>query len=575
MFQTTALKPGTESRIPGRKSIRCLAASRIWAVSALCLSFLASDLPAVATLELGKSGGAVPFPHSNGRQIGRNKDGLWLVAYDGKVAGGRSIFLAASRSDDPEFAGDFHSPVAVAGKSAEALISGGKGDALGASFVIDQDDVLHLIWQSSNPQGIWYSRCRVQGKAAEKIREAGNWSGAQRVDSSAQDPQLGDLALDEEGRLWVSYSQSTKAPEGHHYYLQAGGEKHSYRLRGQPAEQIWVATPSAGGWKRKPLTLPGDFRSPVLETGPPGSFDGLRAHAYGEVLHEEGKFRMWYTGLDRYQSRHHVGYAESEDGVNWVKPILNQVEYGGSKANNIVDLDYRGRGAYVPMIFKDERDPDPSRRYKALVAQRGNTLHYSPDGIHWSTVGTTNRNFGDRKNLFYDALDPKAERRWKVFSHCNPPPHDWVRMTCRYWSTDLLEWTVDPRNPILHPRAGTEVEQHLTSVWPYAGLYLGMFDIWGPDQLTPQQLIASRDGVNFVHVFDGQPVIELGKEGEWDRLGLAREPPAAGRGRTLVLLLRQRHHHRVLRGMDQRTHVHRPGHHPARRLCQFEGREGL
>ena len=89
-------------------------------------------------------------------------------------------------------------------------------------------------------------------------------------------------------------------------------------------------------------------------------------------------------------------------------------------------------------------------------------------------------------------------------------------MTCRYWSTDLLEWTVDPRNPIMHPRAGTEVEQHLTSVWPYAGLYLGMFDIWGPDQLTPQQLIASRDGVNFVHVFDGQPVIELGKEGEWD-----------------------------------------------------------
>ncbi len=256
--------------------------------------------------------------------------------------------------------------------------------------------------------------------------------------------------------------------------------------------------------------------NPVLETGPPGSFDGLRAHAYGEVLHEEGKFRMWYTGLGRWQRPHHVGYAESEDGVNWVKPILNQVEYGGSKANNIVDLDYRGRGAYVPMIFKDERDPDPSRRYKALVQQGGNTLHYSPDGIRWSTAGTTNRNFGDRKNLFYDALEPKAERRWKVFSHCTVPPHDWVRETCRYWSTDLLEWTVDPRNPILHPRAGTEVEQHLTSVWPYAGLYLGMFDIWGPDQLTPQQLIASRDGVNFVHVFDGQPVIELGKEGEWD-----------------------------------------------------------
>ena len=32
----------------------------------------------------------------------------------------------------------------------------------------------------------------------------------------------------------------------------------------------------------------------------------------------------------------------------------------------------------------------------------------------------------------------------------------------------------------------------------------------------PQQLIVSRDGVNFVHVFDGWPVIELGRDGEWD-----------------------------------------------------------
>jgi hypothetical protein len=56
----------------------------------------------------------------------------------------------------------------------------------------------------------------------------------------------------------------------------------------------------------------------------------------------------------------------------------------------------------------------------------------------------------------------------------------------------------------------------MTSVWPYAGLYLGMFDVWDSLQRMPQQLIASRDGRNFVHVFDGRSVIELGKPGEWD-----------------------------------------------------------
>ncbi len=765
MFQTPSFRPGSGSRIPGRKNIRCLGASQIWTISAFCLSFLSSGLPAVVTLEVGKSGGAAPFPHSNGRQIGSNKDGIWLVAYDGKAAGGRTIFLAASRSDDPEFAGDFHPPVALAGKSAEPLISGGKGDAFGASFVIDPNDVLHLIWQSSNPQGIWYSRCSVQGEAAEKIREGGNWTRPQRVDDSAQDPQLGDLTVDDEGRLWVSYSQSTEAAGLDHYYLQAGGERHSHRLRRRPADQVWVATQSEGAWKRKPLTVPGDFRSPVmdldptgalhlvffrdnswflfylqipdfasafaseldltrilphgpwsgsgyvnysvvglgeqalvvfekvehvilyahfdgqnwsreplhfsqeklhrpqlardehgvvwvfwtnsarghtfysrwlgkrfgapyecrtlvgdpfaheegsltlpteattgprlsdfhsvqkqmssgsgklgvaiastgssggvyfdrvvvpdleveagrkvlfldmleisamggltesfqamkkhpsnpvLETGPPGSFDDLRAHAYGEVLYEDGKFRMWYSGLDLEMGRqgiyrHHIGYAESEDGVNWIKPRLNQVEFRGSKANNIVDLDYRGRSAFVPLIVKDERDPDPSRRYKAVVMQRGNTIHYSPDGIRWSSGGTVKGNFGDRRNLFYDSLEPKAERRWKVLSHCSGPDiADHVRKTCRYWSADLMEWTDDPRNPVMHPRAGTEVEQHLTSVWPYAGMYLGMFDIWDTAQRMPQALIASRDGVNFVHVFDGQSVIELGQEGEWD-----------------------------------------------------------
>ncbi len=109
--------------------------------------------------------------------------------------------------------------------------------------------------------------------------------------------------------------------------------------------------------------------NPVLETGPPGSFDGLRAHAYGEVLHEEGKFRMWYTGLGRYQSRHHVGYAESEDGVNWVKPILNQVEYGGSKANNIVDLDYRGR-AKPSLACRQQKTPPTRNRVRKGIRRR-------------------------------------------------------------------------------------------------------------------------------------------------------------------------------------------------------------
>ena len=318
--------------------------------------------------------------------------------------------------------------------------------------------------------------------------------------------------------------------------------------------------------------------NPILRTGPPGSFDDLRAHAYGEVLYDEGKFRMWYSGLDQafaetQRSNHHVGYAESEDGLNWVKPTLNQVEYRGSTANNIVDLDYQGRSAYMPMIVKDEREADPDRHYKAIVAQRGNTLHYSADGVHWSAAGSVKGGFGDRRNFFYDTLESKPERRWKIFSHCGTETYRWVRATCVYWSSDLLEWTSDPRNPNMLPRAGVEVEQHLTSAWPYADMYLGMFDIWGPDQLMPQQLIASRDGVNFVHVFDGEPVIELGKQGEWDAgwvspvnvpLEIGNETwfYYSGSATTIGPFVQ----------WEQHAHDDRAGHHPTGWLCQFERR---
>ena len=75
--------------------------------------------------------------------------------------------------------------------------------------------------------------------------------------------------------------------------------------------------------------------NPILRTGPPGSFDDLRAHAYGEVLYDEGKFRMWYSGLDQafaetQRSNHHVGYAESEGRAELGQAdTLNQVEYQG------------------------------------------------------------------------------------------------------------------------------------------------------------------------------------------------------------------------------------------------------
>ena len=747
-------------------------------ILSVCLLWAMPDAAAVLTLRTGSHNGAPPFPRTNGRQIATNSKGIWFLAHDGIADGNPTVFLATSKDSRPEFAGDFTPAMVMAGGSSQSVLTGPFAGARATSLVIGPDDVLHLVFQSSEPQGIWYARCPAGGmNPSASLGSRENWTGAdgktpgpERIDQG-EGIEFGDLVADARGRPWILYSRSIRTAGENIYMAQDKGHRYSRRAR-RPALQLWAASPKGGDWVRQPLTLPGDFEAPaadldqsgtlhlassrkgfnflfyhqfpnfsedfdrhqdftssppyvpwsgtgyvaysvigwgrqalvvwekvehqilhayfdgeswtvqglhsspehnhhpilvrdpydvgwvfwtnttrshtfysrwlgsrfgapyeartvggdpvsheamtrgpslshfhtvgkgtgwhagalgmalatrggeggvffdtlkipdlnpgpgrkvlfldmlevsaleglkrslhpmrkhpanpVLRTGSPGAWDDTRAVAYGEVLIDEGKFRMWYSGTDRDSMQrgdsggYRAGYAESEDGIHWIKPVLDQVEHRGSTRNNIVDLGYRPHGHWV-MAVKDEREPDPEKRYKALVDHTGgNRLHYSADGIRWTEGilvnpdrlpegGTNPGRFGDRRNLFYDSLETDPDRRWKVFGrHCfgtgllSPR---YTRRTCRYWSPDLIRWTSDPQNPVLQPRAGTEVEQHLMSVWIEGQLYMGLFDAWDALQLSPQQLAVSRDGRNFVHVFDGVPAVELGPPGTWD-----------------------------------------------------------
>ena len=59
----------------------------------------------------------------------------------------------------------------------------------------------------------------------------------------------------------------------------------------------------------------------------------------GTVIEDGGRFRVWYTACPA--SGHPLApfrlcYAESTDGIHWVKPNLGIYEWEGSKANNII-----------------------------------------------------------------------------------------------------------------------------------------------------------------------------------------------------------------------------------------------
>ncbi|HWP40990.1 MAG TPA: hypothetical protein VNL70_08690 [Tepidisphaeraceae bacterium] len=133
----------------------------------------------------------------------------------------------------------------------------------------------------------------------------------------------------------------------------------------------------------------------VLRPGPPGSHDEVVLY-YGTVIRIGQTFHMWYVGnhgpLQNTVNYERVNccvcYATSSDGVEWVKPDLNLVEFAGSKRNNIVDLPAPNLWSTCAVLY-DPDDPDPNRRFKMAYEayfdrQIRFCVAYSPDGLRWT-----------------------------------------------------------------------------------------------------------------------------------------------------------------------------------------------
>ena len=141
------------------------------------------------------------------------------------------------------------------------------------------------------------------------------------------------------------------------------------------------------------LSKPAVRVEPVLapERGNPDAPDNAATHFYGGVVHDAGTYRMWYyachwddgtAGPDAHLGGLVEGptcYAESDDSIHWHKPQLGQVEWRGSRRNNIIRLaDRRTEGVHV---IRDDGDADPARRYKMVY-------NYWPEGRRFWTIRT-------------------------------------------------------------------------------------------------------------------------------------------------------------------------------------------
>ena len=132
---------------------------------------------------------------------------------------------------------------------------------------------------------------------------------------------------------------------------------------------------------------------------------------YVSVFRDSDRYRMYYRGSNGVAAvartllkpgetllPEHldvVCYAESSDGIHWIRPSLGLFEFQGSKENNIVwtGLSYRqspGSGCF--MAFWDRNPAAPaSQQYKALASGDLPELKrimglVSADGISWKPI---------------------------------------------------------------------------------------------------------------------------------------------------------------------------------------------
>lgn len=224
------------------------------------------------------------------------------------------------------------------------------------------------------------------------------------------------------------------------------------------------------------------------------------ASGYATILKDNGLYRLYYRGGPRDASAgksegstSYFCYAESHDGITWVKPKLGLVEFEGSKDNNILLAPAPRDNPWTQSIspFLDTRPGVPAdERYKAIGGQSPQGLYVlvSPDGLKW-------RKWRDQpvfKDGAFDSLNvgfwSEAEQCYvlyfRVFTGWTDYTQkfrvDGYRSIARTTSKDLINWTPGQRMTF----GNTPLEQLYTNhTRPYfraPHLYLAM-----PMRLVP------------------------------------------------------------------------------------------
>ena len=251
---------------------------------------------------------------------------------------------------------------------------------------------------------------------------------------------------------------------------------------------------------------------------------------------EERAGKQYTPRGDRITS---TGYAESRDGIHWVKPSLGLVDFEGSRDNNILMMYAHGTS-----VMLDDQELDPNKRYKLMtrVDYPGTpgfmAVSFSPDGIHWQElIPWPNHNpQADSHNfVFRDHTDGRYKlitRIWK----------NGLRVSAMCESTDFITWS-EPVE-VLRGR-GFENQVYSMPIFRCGKLFLGLASIFHEGDTDAEdfdcidlELTMATQVRTFDFVAPDDPLIPRGTgrypAGEYDCGCIYAAPPVEIDGKVYV-----------------------------------------
>lgn len=179
------------------------------------------------------------------------------------------------------------------------------------------------------------------------------------------------------------------------------------------------------------------------------------------VIKDEDTFRLYYRGLPKAggggSAVEVTCYAESKDGIKWVKPDLGLYDVSGSRSNNVV-LAGKPPFSHNFSPFLDTRPGVPAtERFKALAGKKhgrvgkgakadGLGAFVSADGIRWKLKkrAVLTRGAFDSQNVaFWSASEKKYISYFRTWS--GNRPGSGFRTVSRATSDDFITWNAPKR----------------------------------------------------------------------------------------------------------------------------------